>query len=481
MAVKAGQSILLALLLAGCSDGSLAQRDDTSSDTVRTVRSNAAALPDFAPLVEAYGDAVVSVDVVKRRAQQLRQIPPDDPMLDFFRRFGIPYPDFGGPRGFGGPRDFGPQRGSGSGFIVSQDGYVLTNAHVAGDAEEVTVRLTDRREFEAKVIGSDARTDVAVLKIDAKNLPVVRIGEPDELKPGQWVLAIGSPFGLENSATAGIVSATSRAVGNESYVPFIQTDVAVNPGNSGGPLFNLQGEVVGINSMIFSRTGGYMGLSFAIPIDVAMDVRRQLVDTGRVVRSRIGVTVQDVDAQLAESFGLERPRGALVSSVEESGPAAKAGIEPGDVILAVNGRAVDRFGDLSGAISRMTPGAEAKLQIWRNRKQREVSVRVAELEQSAGRGASGADGERGQLGLALRPLTSEEKQRSGVQAGLLVEAVAGPAARAGVRPGDIVVGVNGRSVDNVRQLREAVAGAGETAALLVRRNGAQIFVPVPVP
>jgi serine protease Do len=287
---------------------------------------------------------------------------------------------------------------------------------------------------------------------------------------------------LENSATAGIVSATSRAVGNESYVPFIQTDVAVNPGNSGGPLFNLEGEVVGVNSMIFSRTGGYMGLSFAIPIDVAMDVRRQLIDTGRVVRSRIGVTVQDVDAQLAQSFGLERPRGALVSSVEEGGPAAKAGIEPGDVILAVNGRQVDRFGDLSGAISSMKPGTETTLQVWRNRKQREVSVRVAELEQSSGRGASGAaGGEQGQLGLALRPLTNEEKQQSGVQAGLLVEAVTGPAARAGVRPGDIVMGINGRSVDTVRQLREAVAGAGKTAALLVRRNGAQIFVPVQVP
>jgi serine protease Do len=286
---------------------------------------------------------------------------------------------------------------------------------------------------------------------------------------------------LENSATAGIVSATSRAVGNENYVPFIQTDVAVNPGNSGGPLFNLEGEVVGINSMIFSRTGGYMGLSFAIPIDVAMDVRRQLVDTGHVVRSRIGVTVQDVKAQLAQSFGLERPRGALVSSVEEGGPAAKAGIEPGDVILSVNGREVDRFGDLSGAISSMKPGTQAKLQIWRDRKQREVSVRVAELEQPAGQstGAAAGAGEE-QLGLTLRPLTREEKQRSGTQAGLLVEAVTGPAARAGVRPGDVVIGVNGRSVDTGRQLREAVASAGETAALLIRRNDAQIFVPVPV-
>jgi serine protease Do len=467
-------SICVALLLAACSDGTFAQRDEPSNDAPPAARRGAAALPDFAPLVESYGDAVVSVDVVKRRAQSLRQIPPDDPMLDFFRRFGIPFPDFGAPR------NFGPMRGSGSGFIVSQDGYVLTNAHVAGDAEEVTVRLTDRREFEAKVIGSDARTDVAVLKIDAENLPVVRIGDPNELKPGQWVLAIGSPFGLANSATAGIVSATSRAVGNESYVPFIQTDVAVNPGNSGGPLFNLDGEVVGINSMIFSRTGGYMGLSFAIPIDVAMNVRRQLVDTGRVVRGRIGVMVQDVDARLAESFGLERPRGALVSSVEEDCPAANAGVQPGDVSLAVNGRDIDRFGDLSAAISHMKPGSEAKLQIWRDRKQRELNVRVAKLEQAvAGNTGAAAGGGQEQLGLAVRPLTSEEKQRSGAAAGLRVEAVTGPAASAGVRPGDIVVGVNGRSVDTVRQLRDAVASAGETAALLIRRNGAQIFIAVP--
>ena len=288
----------------------------------------AGALPDFASLVSEYGDAVVNVEVQRtvRRSRGSRGVPPDDPFFDFFRRFGIPAPDFG-------PRGNPPwRRGTASGFIVSHDGYILTNAHVVDEADTVTVRLADRREFEAKVIGDDARTDVALLKIDAKDLPTVKIGDPGELKPGQWVLAIGSPFGLENSVTAGIVSATSRSVGSDSYVPFIQTDVAVNPGNSGGPLFNLEGEVVGINSMIFSRTGGYMGLSFAIPIDVAMSVRDQLVKTGRVVRGRIGVTVQDMNAQLAESFGLDRPRGALVGSVVEDGPAAKAGIKAGDVI-----------------------------------------------------------------------------------------------------------------------------------------------------
>ena len=251
-------------------------------------------------------------------------------------------------------------RGAGSGFIVSPDGYILTNTHVVANAAEVTVRLTDRREFPAKVIGADERTDVAVIKINAANLPIVKLGDPARLKPGQWVLAIGSPFGFENSATAGIISATARSVPGENYVPFIQTDVAVNPGNSGGPLFNMSGEVIGINSQIFSRTGGFMGVSFAIPIDVARNVEEQLIKTGRVVRGRIGVTIQDVNAQLAESFGLDRPHGALVSSVDKDGPAAHAGVVAGDVILSVGGHPIERFGELSGAIAAMKPGADAQ-------------------------------------------------------------------------------------------------------------------------
>ena len=338
--MKTSLPVLLAALYAvlpACSDGVAdpppqAQAPSAAVPTQSPTAGVAAALPDFAPLVEQYGAAVVNVEVV----QKVRQTrgpggQSDDPLLDFFRRFGIPPPGGGGGRGEG---DGMPERGAGSGFIVSDDGYILTNAHVVMDADEVTVRLSDRREFAAKVIGSDERSDVAVIKIDANALPTVRIGDPQQLRPGEWVLAIGSPFGLENSATAGIVSATSRAVGGESnYVPFIQTDVAVNPGNSGGPLFNMRGEVVGMNSMIFSRTGGYMGLSFAVPIDVANDVREQLVKTGHVVRGRIGVAVQDMNAQLAQSFGLDRPRGALVSAVENDSPAASAGVKAGDVIL----------------------------------------------------------------------------------------------------------------------------------------------------
>jgi serine protease Do len=435
-------------------------------------------MPDFAALVSEYGDAVVNVEV-QQTARWTRGSPrwrPDDPFFDFFRRFGIPAPELD-PRGSPLPR-----HGTGSGFIVSQDGYILTNAHVVADADEVTVRLSDRREFRAKVIGADARTDVALIKIDAKDLPTVRVGDPDKLRPGQWVLAIGSPFGLENSVTAGIVSATSRAVGGESYVPFIQTDVAVNPGNSGGPLFNLQGEVVGINSMIFSRTGGYMGLSFAIPIDVAMSVRDQLVKTGRVVRGRIGVAVQDVNAQLSQSFGLDRPRGALVSSVDEDGPAAKAGIEVGDIILEVNGEPIDRFADLSGTIGRMKPGSEARLTVWRNRKERGIEVKVVELEDEPARVAGRGDRDEpgGKLGLAVRPLTREEKRRNDTKGSLVVEQVQSPAAESGVRPGDIILGVNGTEVRSVEQLREAVDEDRSTVALLIERGEAQIFIAVPI-
>ena len=328
-AQRAGYVFLVSIVLAACSGDSSAQPPGSAAaqtqqvPTAPVTPSTVNALPDFSSLVEKSGPAVVNVTVVQQ-AQTAGGpgLSQDDPLNDFFRRFGIPTPDFG-QRG-GAPQ---PMRGEGSGFIVTPDGYILTNAHVVAEADQVTVRLTDRREFQAKVIGVDARTDVAVIKITAQNLPTVRIGDPAHLKPGEWVLAIGSPFGFENSATAGIVSATSRSLpgdagGGSSYVPFIQTDVAVNPGNSGGPLFNMRGEVVGINSQIFGRTGGYMGLSFAIPIDVAMDVRDQLVKTGKVTRGRIGVTIQNVNAQLAESFGLDRPHGALVSSVVSGGPGA---------------------------------------------------------------------------------------------------------------------------------------------------------------
>jgi serine protease Do len=437
----------------------------------------ARALPDFAPLVEKVGGAVVGVTVTSRaQVAGLPEVPPE--MQDFFRRFGIP-----DPRGDGRAP---PLQGAGSGFIVSPDGYILTNSHVVEGADEVTVRLTDRREFQAKVIGSDTRTDVAVIKIEAKELPYVRFGNPDDLKPGQWVLAIGSPFGFENSATAGIVSATSRSLPND-YVPFIQTDVAVNPGNSGGPLFNLDGEVVGINSQIFSRTGGYMGLSFAIPIDIADDVRGQLVKTGRVSRGKIGITIQEVNAQHAQAFGLERPRGALVSSVEEGGPGARAGLRPGDVILGVNGQPVERSSELPTIIASQKPGTPVELRIWRDRKEQMVKARTVELEEQQqrtamqrGGGAGPRTDEAAQLGLAVRPLSPEEKAQAETKGNIVIEQVTGPAADAGLQRGDIILGVNSRPIQSVQELREAAKKAGQTVSLLIQRGDAQIFVPLRV-
>ncbi len=437
-------------------------------------------LPDFTELVERYGDAVVNVDVIGR-AQGAEGGESNEALRDFFRRFGVPVPEGGGAQG-SAPL----ARGMGSGFIVSADGYILTNAHVVGDAEEITVRLTDRREFAAKLVGADKRTDVAVIKIDAKDLPVVSIGDPSRLKTGEWVLAIGSPFGLDNTATAGIVSATSRSVGGGSPVPFIQTDVAVNPGNSGGPLFNLDGEVVGINSMIFSQSGGYMGISFAVPIDEAMQVREQLVATGRVVRGRIGVGVQDVDAALAKSFQLDKPRGALVSFVEPGSPAEQAGVKPGDVVVGVNGKNIDQSSQLSNTIADIKPGSDATLAVWRGGKEQAVRVKVAELrdpEQQASRGRSRA-GEAGdedtRLGLSVRLITPEEKQQVDTDGSVVVEDVQGSAARAGLQPGDIILAVNQQEVKSVQDLRRAAGklNQGESAALLVERGGARLYVPV---
>jgi serine protease Do len=436
-------------------------------------------LPDFTALVDHYGDAVVNVSVVGRADSEGGE----DSLLEFFRRFGMPDPH---QRGEGGdaPSEGPLMRGAGSGFIVSSDGYILTNAHVVAHAEDVTVRLTDRREFPATVIGTDSRTDVAVIKIDAKDLPVVAIGDEKTLKTGEWVLAIGSPFGLDNTATAGIVSGTSRALGGDSIVPFIQTDVAVNPGNSGGPLFNLKGEVVGINSMIFSQSGGYMGISFAIPIAEAMEVREQLIKTGRVVRGRIGVVVQDVDAALAKSFELDRPRGALVAAVEEGGPAEQGGVKPGDVVLEFDGKSIEQSNELSNAVAKTKPGSNAELKVWRGGKERELNVKVATLADPDRKQAKAApanrDAENARLGLVVRALTDDEKERVGTDGNVVVADVRGSAARAGIQPGDIILAVNSQSVKSVQELRN-VAGKlrnGESAALLVERGGTQIFVPV---
>ncbi len=444
-------------------------------------------LPDFTTLVDRYGPAVVNITVREQRQPTQngnpRGLDPSDPFSEFFRRFGIPnIPQMpGDPRGGGRP----PRGGEGSGFIVSADGYILTNAHVVRGADTVTVKMTDRREYSAKVIGLDDRTDVALIKIEANGLPMVRLGDPSKLKPGQWVVAIGSPFGMENSVTAGIVSATSRILPDEDskYVPFIQTDVAVNPGNSGGPLFNLNGEVVGINSQIYSQTGGYMGLSFAIPIDVANGVREQLVKTGRVQRGRIGVSIQPVTADMAESFGLDRPRGALIGSVEEGGPADKAGLKGGDIITAVDGRSIDRDSEVPSIISGMRPGSKASLEVWRNRASRRLTVEIDELKEGGvvAQSAPGADGgvaEPASLGLSLRPLTPDERSQVRTTGNLVVQNADGAAADAGVQRGDIILGVNGTPVKTVAELQAAVKRGAKVVALMVQREGAQIFIPV---
>jgi serine protease Do len=431
------------------------------------------ALPDFSALVESYGPAVVNISVtqnVKTASSGPRGFDRNDPFFEFFRRFGLPVPD-----------SAPPSSGLGSGFIIDPNGIVLTNAHVVANASDVTVKLTDRREFTAKVMGVDPQTDVAVLKIDGKNLPTGKLGDSDKIRVGEWVVAIGSPFGFENSVTSGIVSAKARALPDGTYVPFIQTDVAVNPGNSGGPLFNLKGEVIGINSQIYSSTGGYQGLSFAIPIDMVVTVKDQLLQHGKVTRGRIGVTIQEVNYPLAQSFGLDKAGGALVSSVEKDSPAAKAGVEPGDVILSIDGKPISRSIDLSTYVAEVRPGAAAKLDIWRNGKSLEKKVTVGEAKATkvAAADASGEVG--GRLGVAVRPLDSDEEKQAGVQGGLLVEDVSGPAAKAGIQPGDIILALNGLPVKSPDELRRLVEHNGaKTVALLVKRDDARIFVPVKV-
>jgi serine protease Do len=430
-------------------------------------------LPDFTELAERQGAAVVNVSVTQNvkasaQAQPPGEIDPNNPFSEFFRRFQIPI-----PRG-----DEPPAHGLGSGFIVSSDGLILTNAHVVRDGTEVIVRLTDKREFKAKVVGADPQTDVAVLKIDAANLPTVKIGDPNAVRVGEWVVAIGSPYGFDNTVTAGIVSAKSRTLPDGTYVPFIQTDVAVNPGNSGGPLFNLKGEVIGINSQIYSRTGGYQGLSFAIPIDVAAKVQNQLVRYGKVTRGRIGVAIQNLNQALAESFGLKKTAGALVASVEKDSPAAKAGIEPGDVILKIDGREIQDTVDLSRYVADLKPGSTAKVQVWRKGASRELTVMIGEMKpQTVASAARGAENQ-GRLGVAVRALTPDEQKQAGTAGGVLVENVSGAAARAGLRPGDIILAFNNTPVKSAEELRGMVAKSGKHVALLVQREDAKVYIPV---
>ena len=436
----------------------------------RSAVPGARALPDFSALVEQYGPTVVNISTtakVRTRSEQF-QVEPGDPFYEFFHRFQIPMPQGDAIR-----------RGVGSGFIVSADGYILTNAHVVDDAAEVTVKLTDKREFKARVLGIDKRTDVALVKIDANGLPAVRIGDASKARVGEWVAAIGSPFGLENTVTAGIISAKSRSLPDETYVPFIQTDVAINPGNSGGPLFNMAGEVIGINSQIYSRTGGYMGLSFAIPIDVAMKVKGDLQKYGKVSRGRLGVTIQALSPDLADSFGLKKAQGALVSAVESGSPAEKAGIKPGDVILAVDGRTVEQSADLPRVIGETRPGTRVSISLWREGKTREVSASLGEIPaEKIASAESGAKAKPGKLGVAVRPLTEEERKQIGAEGGLLVESSEGPAGRAGVQPGDVILALNNQPVKNVDQLRRLVERSRGNIALLIQREGNKMYLPI---
>ena len=443
-------------------------------------------LPDFADLAEKQGVAVVNISAtqVMRNHPRIGGFPfdEDDPAFEFFKRFG--------PRAFPGipntPREF-ENKSLGSGFIISADGYILTNTHVVDGAEEVVVKLTDKRELKAKVIGTDKRTDVALIKIEASGLPNVRLGDPARLRVGEWVVAIGSPFGFESSVTAGIVSAKGRSLPQENFVPFIQTDVAINPGNSGGPLFNMKGEVVGINSQIYSRSGGYQGIAFAIPIDVAMEVQSQLRASGKVSRGRIGVSIQEVTKELADSFGLAKPQGALVASVEKGSPADKGGVESGDVILRFNDKSISQSSDLPRIVGNTRPGAKATVQVWRGGAARDLTLTVGELpdDQAGGRGnprgkpAEAATANR--LGLVLSEPTAEQKKQLGIKSGLIVDEVRN-GARNELRQGDVLLALiqRGTSTElrSIEQFNGLLARMDKNSnvTLLVKRGDSQTFV-----
>lgn len=445
--------------------------------------AGAAETPDFTQIVKDNRDAVVNISTTQKvegGAQVpeglLERLPPDSPFRDFFERFG--------------ERQQQRERSSlGSGFIMSPDGYVLTNAHVISEADEIVVKLADQREFDAEVVGYDERSDVGLLKIDAEGLPTLDIGDSDELQVGQWVLAIGSPFGLEHTATQGIVSALERSLPNDTYTPFIQTDVAVNPGNSGGPLFNGDGEVIGINAQIFSRTGGFMGLSFAVPINVAMDVAEQLRTEGKVRRGYLGVSIQPVDRGLAESFGLEKPVGALVSDVLPDSPAQEAGLEAGDIILEFDGQRISEAADLPPLVGRTAIGSEAEVTVLREGERRTITVELGELPDEPGAGgdeeSSGREGSDTSLNLGVRELTDSERSELGLEdRGLLVQKVgSGPVAEAGIRPGDILLRIGKQPLASVDDLEEAVADLprGRPVAVQIRRGDNSLFVSLTLP
>jgi len=443
-------------------------------------------LPDFTELAEKQGPSVVNISVtqvVQGNGNSFGGMQDDEQFNELFRRFGLPVP--GMPRGQAPQQEFKSQS-LGSGFIISADGYILTNAHVINAADEVIVKLSDRREFKAKIIGSDRRTDVALLKIEASGLPKVSIGDPNQLKVGEWVAAIGSPFGLENTMTAGIVSAKGRALPQENFVPFIQTDVAINPGNSGGPLFNLKGEVVGINSQIYSRSGGSMGLSFAIPIDVAMDISSQIKAGGKISRGWLGVSIQEITKDLAESFGMKNTNGTLVAGVEKNGPADKGGLDAGDVILKFDGKAINSSSDLPRAVGGVKPGKTVNVEVLRKGGLKTLSVTVGEApnekDYANTPSKSAAKPEVNRIGLVLNDLTPQQKKKLNGKNGLLVIEAQGAAATAGVRRGDVVLGINNVEVANVDQFNKTLSAIpnGKTLAVLVLRGESTLYVPIKV-
>lgn len=440
-----------------------------------------AVLPDMTSIAAQFAPTVVNISVRGTRkvstagdasGDDATGSQDEDAMREFLRGF---------QQRFGGlpPQMSMPVRGEGSGFIVRSDGVILTNAHVVSDAEEVVVKLTDRREFLAKVLGTDKLTDIAVLKIDASNLSAVSLAPPVPLRVGEWVLAIGSPFGFESTVTAGVISATRRSLPGDGSVPFIQTDAAVNPGNSGGPLINMRGEVVGINSQIFSLSGGYQGLSFAIPIDVAQRIEQQILNSGQVRHAKIGVTVQEVDQTLAESFKLDKPAGALIVDVATGSAAERAGLESGDVVLAFNGRPIDLTGDLSANVSLAQPGDQIELDVWHQGARRTLHARLEDVKAHAVQTIDASvPNPTKRFGLTLRPQKPDEKRESGITSGLLIESVSGAAERAGVQPGDVLLAINGKPVTGVAEAGVAATRSIKSVALLVQRGGTKIYIPL---
>ena len=443
-----------------------------------------AELPEFIELVQDASPAVVNISTRQKLPQRevaiQGQMPDLEGLPPMFREFferNVPQM----PRGPGGRQR--EAQSLGSGFIISDDGYVLTNNHVVADADEIIVRLSDRSELEAKLIGADPRTDVALLKVEGKDLPTVKLGKSDALKVGEWVLAIGSPFGFDHSVTAGIVSAKGRSLPNENYVPFIQTDVAINPGNSGGPLFNLDGEVVGINSQIFTRSGGFMGLSFAIPIDVAMDVANQLKSAGKVNRGWLGVVIQEVNKDLAESFGLDKPAGALVAQVLEEGPAAKGGLQVGDVILSLNGQPIVMSADLPHLVGALKPGEQAALEVVREGERKTIKLAIGALpeegEEVALGAAEGVERSSNRLGVSVVELSGEQKKALDLRGGVVIKDVQnGPAALIGLRPGDIITHLNNQAITSAKQFAEVAKAlpVNRSVSMRVLRQGRASFI-----